>query len=83
MPNKPVETVPLEALRPGQWAQVAALRCEDLSRLDRLGAFGLVPGSLIRLHQARPALVVEIGEMVLSMDGEVAGDIWVEPAEGN
>lgn len=74
----PDETRTLDTLRPGQWAHVAALRCADLGRLDRLGAFGLVPGSLICLQQARPALVVAIGETMLALDGEVARDIWVK-----
>jgi Fe2+ transport system protein FeoA len=69
----------LHALRPGQWAHITALRCADPGRLNRLSAYGLVPGSLIRLRQARPALIIEIDETVLSMDSAVAADIEVQP----
>ncbi len=68
----------LPALKPGQWAKIVELRCADLNRLDRLGAFGLVPGSRIRLRQAHPALIIEIDETVLTMDNAVAGDIVVQ-----
>jgi Fe2+ transport system protein FeoA len=72
--------VSIAALKPGQCARIVELRCVDLGRLDRLGAFGLVPGSLVRLRQSRPALIIEIGETVLSMDHAVAADILVQPS---
>jgi Fe2+ transport system protein FeoA len=68
----------LPALKPGQSAKIVELRCADLSRLDRLGAFGLVPGSQIRLRQVHPALIIEIDETLLTMDNAVAGDIVVQ-----
>ena len=71
--------MPLYDLVPGQWAHITELRCADLGRLDRLGAYGLVPGSLIQLKPSRPALILEIGETVLSLDRAVAHDILVEP----
>ena len=67
----------LYALEPGQWAHIIELRSTDLRRLDRLGAYGLVPGSLIRPKQRRPTLILEIGETVLSVDHQVAHDILV------
>jgi Fe2+ transport system protein FeoA len=68
----------LDALRPGQWATITTLRCAEAARLDRLGGYGLVPGSLIRLRQVHPAFILEIGETVLSLDREVARDIAVQ-----
>lgn len=70
----------LDTLEPGRSARVAALRCADPARLDRLSAYGLVPGSLIRLRQSRPAFILEVGETVLSVDREVAREIEVEAA---
>jgi Fe2+ transport system protein FeoA len=68
----------LVELRAGQWAQVTELRCRDLNRLDRLGAYGLVPGSRIRLVQTHPAFIFEIGETLLSVDRAVAREILVQ-----
>jgi Fe2+ transport system protein FeoA len=71
---------PLYALDAGECALIMALRCADPARLDRLAAFGLVPGSFIRLRQTRPAFILEIGATTLSVDRDVARDIWVQPA---
>jgi Fe2+ transport system protein FeoA len=73
-----VKAIPLHALRPGQLARVVELRSTDASRLDRLAAFGLVPGSTLCLQQLRPALVLCLGETQISVDREVAGEVWVE-----
>jgi len=45
--------------------------------LDRLGAYGLVPKSLIRLHQKKPSFVVQLDETDLALDRDVASDIYV------
>jgi Fe2+ transport system protein FeoA len=72
--------VPLHTLKPGQEAQVVALRSADAARLDRLGAFGLVPGSTLRLEQLYPTLIIRVGETEVAFDAEVGREIWVSPA---
>lgn len=47
------------------------------SRLARLSAFGLVPGSLVTLCQRDLAYVVLIGETEVALDTEVAREILV------
>jgi DtxR family Mn-dependent transcriptional regulator len=69
--------VPLSELKPGQSAQVAELKSDNPARLDRLGAFGLVPGILVRLEQAQPAFILRVGETEISVDKEVASEIVV------
>jgi Fe2+ transport system protein FeoA len=71
-------TVTLSQLKPGRTARVVAVRSADPARLDRLGAFGLVPGSLVQMAQARPAFVVRIGETEIAVDDEVAAEVVVE-----
>jgi DtxR family Mn-dependent transcriptional regulator len=68
----------LDCLEPGQRAEVVALSSLDPARLDRLGAFGLVPGSLVRLEQRQPALIFRVGETELSVDRVVAREILVK-----
>ena len=70
--------VPLNQLKPGQAARVVALRSGDPARLDRLSAYGLVPGSQVSLEQARPTFIFRIGETEIAIDAEVAGEIWVQ-----
>jgi Fe2+ transport system protein FeoA len=70
-------TVSLYELKPGQSAQVVELKSNDPARLERLGAFGLVPGSLVYLEQTRPAIIFYIGETEISVDEMVAREIMV------
>lgn len=49
-------------------------------RLDRLAAFGVVPGARLRLRQRRPTFVVRIGETDLALEREVAAAVFVLPA---
>lgn len=75
-----MKLVPLHRLKPGQRAEVVELRSQDPARLDRLGALGLVPGSWITLQQMHPALVFRVGETEISVDREVADEIYVRTA---
>jgi DtxR family Mn-dependent transcriptional regulator len=45
--------------------------------LDRLGGYGVVPGSTLRLHQKKPSFVVQIGETTVALDEEIAKEIFV------
>ena len=48
-------------------------------RLDRLAAFGVVPGAIVRLHQRLPTFMIQIGGTYIALEGEVAADIFVVP----
>jgi Fe2+ transport system protein FeoA len=74
----PEGLIPLRDLPPGQTARVARLGSRDPARLWKLSAYGLVPGSVVRLQQRTPAYVVWIGETQVSLDEEVAREIWLE-----
>jgi DtxR family Mn-dependent transcriptional regulator/ferrous iron transport protein A len=71
--------VPLHRLRPGQSARVVELQSTDPDRLERLNAFGLSPGTWIRVGQVHPVVIFSIGETELSIDREVASEILVAP----
>jgi Fe2+ transport system protein FeoA len=64
--------VPLHHLKPGQRAQVVELKSDNHTRLARLGALGLMPGSWL--------VVLRVGETEISLDDTVAGEILVRPA---
>lgn len=68
---------PLSEMQVGDLCEVVHIRPKHHTRLDRLGAYGLVPGSWIRLHQKRPSFVVQIDETDLALDLDVAQDIYV------
>ncbi len=61
----------------GDSGTVAYVHTTNPGRLDRLAAFGLVPGTAIRVHQTWPSVVVTLGETELAFDLETAQDIFV------
>jgi Fe2+ transport system protein FeoA len=71
--------IPLPKLQPGQSARVIEVRSSDPARLGRLGAYGLVPGSLVCLKQNRPALILCLGETEVAIDDAVGSEIIVQP----
>lgn len=72
--------IPLPTLPPGQWANVIALQSQNPARLDRLSAFGLMPGCPVQLVQNQPTFILRVGETELALDHEVAAEIWVHAA---
>jgi len=76
MPEDGLLTV--KGLDAGESAEVLCLAGESSSRRNHRAVFGLVPGSEVRLVQRYPSFVLEIGETVLALDNDVAGDIVVK-----
>ncbi len=64
----------LSDLAPGRAAQIAEIT-GDVELRARLTAQGLVPGAEVRLVQAWPAYVVEMGETTLAFERRVAESI--------
>jgi Fe2+ transport system protein FeoA len=80
-PRLPRETIPLSHVLPGREVEVIALREMSASRAARLSSFGVVPGSLVRVVQRRPAPVVRIGETEIALSLEILERIDVAPPE--
>lgn len=70
----------LSELRAGQSGKVVYMESHEHARMDRLLAFGLVPGQEVRVHQRRPALVLLIGETQLALDADIAANVYVRKA---
>ena len=68
---------PLTSIKIGEECQVVLIRPRNHARLDRLTTYGVVPGVRVRLHQRRPAYVVQVGQTDLALDTDVAADIFV------
>jgi Fe2+ transport system protein FeoA len=77
-PEPPGGLLTVKDLSGGEHAEVLCLGGESPSRRNHLAVFGLVPGSEIRLLQRYPSFVIEIGETILALDADVAGDIVVK-----
>jgi DtxR family Mn-dependent transcriptional regulator len=75
--------VPLTDLAPGDQGRVAYIKPRHHQRLDRLASFGVVPGTVVQLHQRKPSCVIKIGETDLALEGEVAEEIFVRPLQND
>jgi DtxR family transcriptional regulator, Mn-dependent transcriptional regulator len=69
--------IPITELPVGVWARVAYINSTSDERQHRLEGFGLVPGTPIKLHQLKPAIVVSMEDSRLAMEERVARDIYV------
>jgi DtxR family Mn-dependent transcriptional regulator len=69
---------PLADLKLGEGGRVVFIVPKSRSRLERLSALGLIPGSVVRLAQKRPSFILEIGETTLALDEEIVREIYVK-----
>jgi DtxR family Mn-dependent transcriptional regulator len=69
---------PLADLTPGEQAKIVFITPESHSRLDRLSAMGVVPGSVVKLHQKRPSYVIQLGETMIAVDKDITKEIFVK-----
>lgn len=70
--------MPLNELNPGETGRIVFIAPKNHTRLDRLSTMGIIPGSIVRLHQKKPSYVLDIGETALALDGEIAKEIYVK-----
>jgi len=69
---------PLADLTPGEQAKIVFITPGSHSRLDRLSAMGVVPGSVVKLHQKRPSYVIQLGETMIAVDKDITKEIYVK-----
>jgi len=69
---------PLADLAPGEQAKIVFITPGSHSRLDRLSAMGVVPGSVVKLHQKRPSYVIQLGETMIAVDKDITKEIFVK-----
>ena len=70
--------IPLEELGLGEDGRIVFIAPKSHQRLDRLSTLGIVPGSILRMHQKNPSYVLQIGETTLALDREIVKDIFVK-----
>jgi Fe2+ transport system protein FeoA len=70
--------LPVELLRPGEWADVAEVTGEP-SWVGRLAELGVRTGSRLRMLQAGWPCLLQIGGSRLSLRGEQGAQILVRP----
>ncbi len=69
--------VSVDKMSAGDEGKIAYLRLQAHPELHKLLSLGLVPGTIIHLHQTYPTFVLELGETQLAMEEDVARNIYV------
>jgi DtxR family Mn-dependent transcriptional regulator len=64
----------------GASASVVFIAPRSVSRLNKLAAFGVVPGSQIRLVERKPSVVLACGQTSIAVEDEIGREIYVRPA---
>jgi DtxR family Mn-dependent transcriptional regulator len=64
----------------GQRVQVKYIQPRRPDRLQRLIAFGVVPGAILTVEQTRPVFTIRLERSLLALEQDVAEDIYVMPA---
>jgi len=67
----------LDKLAIGERGRIMFISSKSHVRLDKLSTLGIVPGSVLRVHQKRPAFVIQIEETTLALDPEIIKEIYV------
>jgi len=70
--------IPLEELGLGKEGRIVFIAPKSHQRLDRLSTLGIVPGSIVKMHQKNPSYVLQMGETSLALDREIVKDIYVK-----
>jgi len=70
--------IPLEELGLGEEGRIVFIAPKSHQRLDRLSTLGIVPGSILRMHQKNPSFVLEIGETTIALDRDIVRNIYVK-----
>ncbi len=70
--------IPLDELGLGEAGRIVFIAPKSHQRLDRLSTLGIVPGSVVRMHQKNPSHVLQIGETTLALDKDIVKDIYVK-----
>ena len=69
--------VPLTELKAGEHAKVAFLNMDDELRVNKITSAGITPGTEVAVQQTSPTMVLEIGQNLIALDGDLAKEIKV------
>lgn len=64
----------------GATGSVVFIAPKSVSRLNKLAAFGVVPGSQIRLVERKPSVVLACGQTSIAVEDEIGREIYVRPS---
>ena len=69
--------VSVDRMHIGEQARVAYINTRNYTRLQKLASFGISPGVAVKLHQRRPAFVLECDQTQLAIEEALAKEVYV------
>jgi DtxR family transcriptional regulator, Mn-dependent transcriptional regulator len=70
--------MPLSRLKAGENARVVYVLTRQHPQLHKLMSFGIMPGTVIKVHQTFPSFVVQVGETQIALEKDIADEIHVK-----
>jgi DtxR family transcriptional regulator, Mn-dependent transcriptional regulator len=70
--------VRLNEFETGKPGKIVFITPSDVSRIGRLSSIGIIPGTVVRLLQKSPSVVLQIDETTLAIDSDLAREIFVK-----
>lgn len=62
----------------GQKGKILFITPSEAARIGRLSSIGIIPGTIIKLLQKRPSIVIQMDETTIAIDPELAREIFVK-----
>jgi DtxR family Mn-dependent transcriptional regulator len=62
----------------GQEGKIVFITPAEASRIGRLSSIGIIPGTIIRLLQRKPSIVLQMDETTIAIDPELAKEIFIK-----
>jgi DtxR family transcriptional regulator, Mn-dependent transcriptional regulator len=70
--------VRLNEFETGKSCKIVFITPSDVSRIGRLSSIGIIPGTVVRLLQKSPSVVLQIDETTIAIDSDLAREIYVK-----
>ncbi len=62
----------------GHAGKIVFITPSEAARIGRLSSIGIIPGTIIRLLQRKPSIVLQMDETTIAIDPELAKEIFVK-----
>lgn len=70
--------VPLNKLKSNEKGKISYILSDVQTQLHKLMSLGIVPGSVITVHQTFPSYVIQSGEIQIALENEIAENIFIK-----
>jgi DtxR family transcriptional regulator, Mn-dependent transcriptional regulator len=70
--------VRLNEFETGKLCKIVFITPSEATRIGRLSSIGIIPGTVVRLLQKSPSVVLQIDETTIAIDSDLAREIFVK-----